>query len=90
VDNDQLGDQPVPQAEVVGQDQRLRQVGLVVVAVHADVEDDVAVLIQGAFDRQGDVVAEDLLVGPGADGGVAEELASGSSVAIRASGSWVL
>src|SRR6202051_3123115 len=67
VDDDQLGDPLVPEAEVEAQNQRVGQAGFVVVPIGACVDGDVAVAIYGAEGREGDPVAEDLLRRESAD-----------------------
>src|ERR1700736_3542223 len=67
VDDDQLGDPLVLQAEVKAQDQRVGQAGFVVGPVGACVDGDVAVAIYGLQRREGDAVAEDLLRRESAD-----------------------
>src|SRR6201986_5133682 len=67
MDDDQLGDPLVPEAEVEAQNQRVGQAGFVVGPVGASVDGDVAVAIYGPQGREGDAVAEDLLRRESAD-----------------------
>jgi hypothetical protein len=67
VDDDQLGDPLVPEAEVEAQNQRVGQAGFVVGPVGACVDGDVAVAIYGPQGREGDAVAEDLFRRESAD-----------------------
>src|SRR6476660_301241 len=67
VDDDQLSDPLVPEAEVEAQNQRVGQAGFVVGPVDACVDGDVAVAIHGPQGREGDAVAEDLLRRESAD-----------------------
>src|SRR3984893_11675460 len=67
VEDDQLGDPLVPEAEVEAQNQRVGQAGLVVGPVGACVDGDVAVAIYGPQRRERDAVAEDLFRGESAD-----------------------
>src|ERR1700746_2680780 len=67
VDDDQLGDPLVPEAEVEAQNQRVGQAGFVVGPVGACVDGDVAVTIYGPQGRESDAVAEDLFRRESAD-----------------------
>src|SRR5580704_4680907 len=67
VDDDQLGDPLVPEAEVEAQNQRVGQAGFVVGPVDSCVDGDVTVAIHGPQGREGDAVAEDLLRRESAD-----------------------
>src|ERR1700730_10112373 len=67
VDDDQLGDPLVPEAEVEAQNQWVGQAGFVVGPVDACVDGDVAVAIYGPQGREGDAVAEDLFRRESAD-----------------------
>src|SRR6202030_1360285 len=67
VDDYQLGDPLVPEAEVEAQNQRVGQAGFVIGPVGAGVDGDVAVAIYGPQGREGDAVAEDLLRRESAD-----------------------
>ena len=67
VDDDQLGDPLLPEAEVEAQDQWVGQAGFVVGPVGTCVDGDVAVAIYGPHGREGDAVAEDLFRRESAD-----------------------
>ena len=75
VDDVEAHDLAVADAEVVGQDQRVGEAGLVVVAVVAGADVRVAVVVDDLGDVERDVVADDLLRDPGTDGVGAPELA---------------
>ena len=64
-DNDQPDDAVVADGEVVGEDERARQPGLVIVAVHDGIHGDVPVVRGGGGDVHRHLVADDLAVEPG-------------------------
>ena len=66
-------DAAVPQAEIPTEDQGIWQIGFVVVPVSTAMHDHVTVLFVAALDHTGDIVAEELLVGPGPDCGVTKD-----------------
>src|SRR5712692_2896963 len=76
-DNDQPHDAVIADREVVGKDERIRQPGLVVLAVHDGMHRDVAVVLGAGGDLHCHLVADDLTVMPGADRVLALELAAG-------------
>src|SRR5689334_22197276 len=67
VDDDQLGDPLVPEAEVEAQNQRVGQAGFIVGPIGACVDGDVAVAIYGPQGRESDAVAKDLFRRESAD-----------------------
>src|ERR1700759_3578014 len=66
-DDDEGGDLAVADGEVVGQDERVRQVRLVVVAVVAAADNGVAVVVQDLGHRDGHPVADYLPGHPAGD-----------------------
>src|SRR5260221_2812151 len=76
-DNDQPDDAVVADGEVVGEDERIRQPGLVVLAVHHGVDDHLPVVPGGGGGVHRHLVADDLAVEPGPDRVLAPELAAG-------------
>ena len=67
VDHDQADDPSVADGEVAGQDQRVGQAGLVVLAVVPAADDRLSIVLD-QFDRlDRDAVADDLLGDPAAD-----------------------
>src|SRR5690349_122409 len=76
VDDDQPYDVVVADREVVGEDERIRQPGLVVLAVGHGVDDHLAVVPGGGGGVGCHLVADDLAVEPGADRVLAPELAA--------------
>src|ERR1700722_20408030 len=73
--DDQLCDQPILDNDAVCQDQGVRQVRLVEIALDAAAQDESRPMLKRCLDLERDIVPEDLLRGPGADGRMAEELA---------------
>src|SRR5580704_8441564 len=73
-DDDEGDDLAVADSEVVGQDELVRQVRLVVVAVVAAADDGVAVVVEHLGHLDPDPVADHLPGHPGADGLAAPEL----------------
>src|ERR1700746_2320051 len=67
VDDDQLGDPLLPEAEVEAQNQRVGQSAFIVGTVGARVDGDVAVAIYGPQGRECDAVAEDFFRRESAD-----------------------
>ena len=75
-DDDQLHDVIAADGEVVGEDERVRQAGLVVLAVRHGVDDHLAVVLGGGGGVGCHLVADDLSVEPGPDRVFAPELAA--------------
>src|SRR5260221_9469859 len=67
VDDDQPHDAVVADREVVGEDERIRQPGLVVLAIGHGVDDHLAVTLGGGGGVPRHLVAHDLAVEPGPD-----------------------
>src|SRR5215468_508816 len=76
IDHGQAGYLAVADAEVTGHDQIVGQVGLVVGAVVAGTDDDVAVVVDDLADVHRDVVADELLGHEGTDRTGAPDLAA--------------
>ena len=75
-DDDEAGDLVACEGEVVGEDQRVRKSGLVVLAVDSRGDDPAPVVLLNVGEVGGnDVVTDALLVGPPLDGGTTPELA---------------
>src|SRR5258708_2278232 len=77
VDDDQPHDAVVADREVVGEDERIRQPGLVVLAIGHGVDDPLAVVPGGGGGVRCHLVADDLAVEPGPDRLRPPELAAG-------------
>src|SRR5260221_492720 len=77
VDDDQPHDAVLADGEVVGEDERVRQPGLVVLAIGHGVDDHLAVVPGGGGGVRCHLVADDLAVGPGPDRLRPPELAAG-------------
>src|SRR6266851_9313328 len=77
VDDDQPHDAVVADREVVGEDERIRQPGLVVLAIGHGVDDHLAVVAGGGGGIRCHLVADDLAVEPGPDRLRPPELAAG-------------
>src|SRR5438552_10166331 len=75
-DDDQLHDAVAADGEVVGEDERIRQPGFVVLAVRHGVDDHLAVVLGGGGGVGCHLVADDLAVEPGPDRVLAPELAA--------------
>src|SRR5258707_4935304 len=76
-DDDHPHDAVVADREVVGEDERVGQPGLVVLAVRHGVDDHLAVVLGGGGGVGCHLVADDLAVEPGPDRVTAPELAAG-------------
>src|SRR6266851_7624509 len=76
VDDDQPHDAVIADSEVVGEDERVGQPGLVVLAVRHGVDDHLAVVLGGGGGVGCHLVADDLAVEPGPDRVLAPELAA--------------
>src|SRR6266851_7655584 len=66
-DDDQPHDAVIADSEVVGEDERVGQPGLVVLAVRHGVDDHLAVMLGGGGGAGCHLVADDLAVEPGPD-----------------------
>src|SRR5258707_14175389 len=76
-DDDQPDDAVVADGEVVGEDERIRQPGLVVLAIGHGVDDHLPVVPGGGSGVHRHLVADDLAVEPGPDRLRPPELAAG-------------
>src|SRR5258708_15190621 len=76
-DDDQPHDAVVADREVAGEDERVRQPGLVVLAIGHGVDDHLPVVPGGGGGVHRHLVADDLAVEPGPDRVLAPELAAG-------------
>src|SRR5713226_8862563 len=76
VDDDQPHDAVVADREVVGEDERIGQPGLVVLTIGHGVDDHLPVVPGAGGDLHGHLVADDLAVEPGPDRVLAPELAA--------------
>src|ERR1700748_69265 len=76
-DDHQPHDAVAADGEVVGEDERIRQPGLVVLAVRHGMDDHLAVVLGGGGGVGCHLVADDLAVEPGPDRVLAPELAAG-------------